>query len=134
MSRQSAWQIPQLGNDQELMEAWQHAFAYTGGYYPVYGTHGLLSYPPYTQGPQLPVCDSSGSASLADWEWPLQNIPSNYPDITPDASLPQTQPAPEAETFSEEPLTEIQELKQVVLGLQHRAEELEERFENLQNE
>ena len=117
------------------MEAWQQAFAHTG-YHPTYEMQDLLSYPPYTQGPQLPVFDSSSSASLpmADWEWPLQDIPVEYPEIAQDASSRQTQMAPEAKTFPEEPLAEIQELKQVVLRLQHRAEKLEERFGNLQNE
>jgi len=136
MSRQSAWQIPQPANDRELMEAWQQAFAYTGGYHPAYGTHDLLSYSPYMQGPQLPVYDTSGSASLpvAGWEWPVQNIPLVYPEIAPGASLPQLEPSPEAEIISEEPLTEIQELKQVVLALEHRTEEMEECFGSLQNE
>ncbi len=67
MLRQSAWQIPQSGNDQKLqklMKAWQHAFAYTEGYYPSYKMHNLLSYSPYKQNPQLLMCNSSDSVSL----------------------------------------------------------------------
>ncbi len=118
------------------MKAWQHVFVYTEGYYSAYEMHVLLSYSSYMQGLQLSVCDLSGSVSLsiADWEWPVQNISLNYSEIASDASLLQTQLASEVKTFFEKPLTEIQELKQVILKLQHRAEKLKKCFENLQNE
>ena len=54
--------------------------------------------------------------------------------MTPDAALPRTQLAADAQNISNEPPTEIQELKQSVSELQRKAEELEKRFETLQNE
>ena len=85
------------------------------------------------------LCNSTGIASLPTtaWGWPAQDNMSSLPAMIPDDSLLQIQPTVEDQNVLFEPSSEeegLKDLKQVISGLQNRAEKLEELFVNLQNE
>jgi hypothetical protein len=132
MFSESMWQATQSDTSQDMTEALQQDFSYSVCYEPC----DLLQYLPDQQGTQLPInsiYNSSGVVALPDWEISEQNDLLNFPSIS-NSSLLQMQQPVEGQDVLVQPSSEERELKQMVLGLQHRTEKLEELFRNFQNE
>ena len=141
MSTQSTWQVSQLAANQAATEISQQDFTYSESY-PCYESFDFPPWLPDEQCSQLSMgvlCNSTGIASLptTTWGWPAQDNLSSLPAMIPDDSLLQIQPAVEDQNVLFGPSSEeegLKEFKQVISGLQNKAEKLEELFVNLQNE